>query len=84
MAMIETYKEIILDLLTEKSVNVVTKTFADINGIKTQIGQNVSTCYINSPIDRENLKKDLPETYYNTIITLWGNEATVVDPPKPE
>lgn len=79
MAMIETYTEIVLDLLTPTSVNIVKKVFADINGIKTQIGPNVGSSYVNSPADRENLKKDLPEEYYNTILTLWGAEPTLED-----
>lgn len=84
MATIETYTEIILDMLTTESVSVLTKEFADINGIKTQIGTNMRKAYANSPMGREMIAKELPEEYANTVLTLWGTEATIQDPPKPE
>lgn len=84
MATIETYTEIILDMLTTESVSVLTREFADINGIKTQLGANMRKAYVNSPMGREILSKELPEEYANTVLTLWGAEATIQDPPKPE
>lgn len=84
MATIETHTEIILDMLTTESVSVLTREFIDINGVKTQIGQNMRKAYANSPMGREMIAKELPEKYANTVLTLWGAEATVQDPPKPE
>lgn len=84
MATIETYTEIILDMLTTESVSVLTREFADINGVKTQIGANMRKAYANSPMGREMIAKELPEEYANTVLTLWGTEAIVQDPPKPE
>lgn len=84
MATIETYTEITLDLLNTNSVSVLTREFADINGVKTQIGKNMRKAYANSPVGREMIAKELPEEYANTVLTLWGVEATVQDPPKPE
>lgn len=84
MAMIETYTEITLDLLTTASVSVLTKTYADINGVKTQVGENVRKAYANSPTGRERIKADLPEEYYNTVLTLWGDTPLFEDPKKPE
>lgn len=84
MATIETYTEIILDMLTTESVSVLTREFADINGVKTQIGTNMRKAYVNSPMGREMIAKELPEKYANTVLTLWGKTATIQDPPKPE
>jgi hypothetical protein len=84
MATIETYTEIILDMLTTESVSVLTREFADINGVKTQIGTNMRKAYVNSPMGREMIAKELPEEYVNTVLTLWGETATIQDPPKPE
>ena len=84
MATIETYTEIILDMLTTDSVSVPTREVADINGVKTQIGKNMRKAYANSPIGREMIAKELPEEYANTVLTLWGETATIQDPPKPE
>lgn len=84
MATIETYTEIILDMLTTESVSVLTREFADINGVKTQIGANMRKAYANSPMGREMIAKELPEEYANTVLTLWGKTATIQDPPKPK
>lgn len=80
MATIETYTEITLDLLTQNGVSVLTKTYADINGVKTQLGANHRKAYGNSPIGRELLAKDLPETYYNAVLVVWGDTPTLTDP----
>lgn len=79
MATIETYIEITLDLLTQNGVSVVTKTFADINSIKTQINSNRKV-YGNSPLGRELLEKDLPKAYYNAVLAVWGEEPLLTDP----
>jgi hypothetical protein len=83
MATIETYTELTLDLLTEKGVSVLTKTYADINGVKTQIGTNHRKAYGNSPIGRELLVKDIPENYYNAVLAVWGEEPVLQDPENP-
>ena len=83
MATIETYTEITLDLLTEKGVSVLTKTFADINGFKTQIGNNSRKAYGNSPIGRDLLRADVPEAYYNAVLAVWGETPLLQDPENP-
>lgn len=80
MATIETYTEITLDLLTQNGVSVLTKTFADINGIKTQVGNNIRRAYGNSPIGRDLLRADIPEIYYNAVLAVWGDTPTLTDP----
>lgn len=80
MATIETYTELTLDMLTEKGVSVLTKTFADINGTKTQIGANQRKVYGNSPIGRDLLKADVPEVYYNAVLAVWGETPILEDP----
>lgn len=77
---IEPYVEITLDLLTPYSVSVLSKTFADINGNKTQIGDNNRLAYMNSPLGREAIINDLPDSYYNAILSVWGSVPLLEDP----
>jgi hypothetical protein len=73
-------KEYRIDLLTEKSVTVVTKTFiiTDDNK-KLQVGDTNSACYNNSNQDRKILKDVLPQHYYNGVIAVWGDTPIVKD-----
>lgn len=83
MANIETYNEITLDMLTENTVSVLTRTYADVNGIKTQIGSNTRKAYGNSAYGRNMLASEVPEPFLSTVLTLWGPEPTLMDPPMP-
>jgi hypothetical protein len=83
MATIETYTEITLDLLNEYGVSVLKKTYADINGVKTQIGTNHRKAYGNSPLGRESLTSELPEIYHNAVLTVWGETPVLEDPKNP-
>ena len=83
MPTIETYSEITLDLLTKNSVSVLTRTYADLEGVKTQIGENTRTAYGNSPIGREQITQRLPEDYVQAILAVWGDTPTLEDPINP-
>lgn len=81
---IETYTEISLDFLTERGVSVLTRTYADINGEKTQIGPNHRMAYANSPQGRINIINDLEEKYVNAILSVWGDQPIIEDLPIPD
>lgn len=83
MANITTYNEIRLDMLTETSVSVLTATYADIDEVKTQIGQASRKAYGNSAYGRKMLAAEVPEPFLSTVLTLWGPEPTLMDPPMP-
>lgn len=80
MAIIETYDELTLDSLTERVVSVLFKTFADINGEKTQIGSNKRIAFSNCAHDREIIIKKLPEAQVNAILSLWGPNPLFENP----
>lgn len=76
MATIETYERITLDMLSDKSVSVLKRTFANINGIETQIGDNWRRSFINSENGRIELKEFLGEDtpQYIAVMQIWGDE----------
>ena len=76
----ELIEKITLDMLTKDSVSVLRQKFVIINGEEMQIGDNIRNVYMNSPSDRESIKKVLSEDYYNAVITVWGTLPTVEDP----
>lgn len=80
---IKTYEEFTLTLLTEKSVSVMKRTYADIGGTKTQIGESQRKAYANSTIGRQQIIDELPEPYANAVMAVWGDEPTIDDPPAP-
>lgn len=83
MSTIETYTEITLDLLNKDSVSVLTRMYTDLNGVKTQIGENERTAYGNSQVGREQITQKLPEDYVQAILAVWGDTPTLEDPVNP-
>lgn len=79
---INTTKEIILDLLNSNSVSVKTIEKAVINGAERVIDVSRRS-YANSPVGRRRISQDLPEQYAESILAIWGDEATVEDPQSP-
>lgn len=76
----ELFEKITLDMLTKDSVSVLRQKFVIINGEEMQIGDNIRNVYMNSPSDRESIKKVLSEDYYNAVFAVWGPSPTVEDP----
>ena len=76
MATIETTTEIVIDRLTEKSVSILTKTYADVNG-ENIIVNNHRRAYVNSEDGRLELTADLNEPYLSAVMAMWGDEPTV-------
>lgn len=76
----ELIEKITLDMLTKDSVSVLRQKFVVINDEEMRIGDNIRNVYMNSPSDRESIKKVLNEDYYNAVIAVWGPLPTVEDP----
>lgn len=69
----ELKEKITLDMLTKDSVSVLRQKFINLGGEDVQVGENVRNAYTNCESDREILRKQLSEEYFNAVITVWGN-----------
>ena len=69
----ELKEKITLDMLTKDSVSVLRQKFINLGGEDVQVGENVRNAYTNCESDREILKEQLSEEYFNAVIAVWGN-----------
>jgi hypothetical protein len=67
----EVTEKITLDMLTKDSVSVLRQKFVVIDGTEMQVGGNVRNAYMNCENDREILKAELSEEYYNAVMAVW-------------
>lgn len=67
----EVTEKITLDMLTKEGVSVLRQKFININDVEVQVGENVRNAYTNCESDREILKEQLSEEYYNAIMAVW-------------
>lgn len=67
----EIKEKITLDMLTKDSVSVLRQKFINLGGEDVQVGENVRNAYTNCESDREILRKQLSEEYYNAIMAVW-------------
>ena len=67
----EIKEKITLDMLTKDSVSVLRQKFINLGGEDVQVGENVRNAYTNCESDREILKEQLSEEYYNAIMVVW-------------
>ena len=67
----ELKEKITLDMLTKDSVSVLRQNFINLGGEDVQVGENVRNAYTNCESDREILRKQLSEEYYNAIMAVW-------------
>ena len=67
----ELKEKITLDRLTKDSVSVPRQKFITLNGEDVQVGGNVRNAYMNCENDREILKVELSEEYYNAVMAVW-------------
>lgn len=67
----ELKEKITLDMLTKDSVSVLRQKFVVIDGTEMQVGGNVRNAYMNCENDREILKAELSEDYYNAVMAVW-------------
>ncbi|MEE1219911.1 MAG: hypothetical protein U0L20_08320 [Ruminococcus sp.] len=76
----ELTEKITLDMLTANSVSVVVQKYINYNGIVMPIGDITRNTYMNTVSEREFIKTILPNEYYNAVMAVWGNQATVDEP----
>ena len=69
----ELKEKITLDMLTKDSVSVLRQNFINLGGEDVQVGENVRNAYTNCESDREILRKQLSEEYFNAVIAVWEN-----------
>ena len=67
----EVTEKITLDMLTKEGVSVLRQKFVVIDGTEMQVGENVRNAYMNCENDREILKAELSEEYYNAVMAVW-------------
>lgn len=72
--------KITLDMLTTDSVSVLKQQYITVDGADVKVGENVRNAYMNTQTERELLKSELPEEYYNAVMAVWGDTQTVVEP----
>lgn len=72
--------KITLDMLTTDSVSVLKQQYITIDGADVKVGENVRNAYMNTQTERELLKSELPEEYYNAVIAVWGDTPIVAEP----
>ena len=77
-------EKITLDMLTKDSVSVLRQQFLTFNGEKLQVGGNIRNAYMNDKSSREQLRKVLPDEYYNAVMAVWGTDPTVDEPTESE
>ena len=68
----EITEKITLDMLTQDSVSVLRQKFIEIDGVQTQVGNNIRNAYMNDENGRQILGEILPEEYYNAVMTVWS------------
>lgn len=73
----EIKEEKIVDMLTNDSVSIITKKFIDVDGIKTQVGENHRCAYVNSESGRIKIQKEQPKEVVNSVFAIWGNAPTI-------
>ena len=76
----EIKEKIILDMLTTDSVSVLKQQYITVDGTDIRVGENVRNAYMNTQTERELLKSELPEEFYNAVIAVWGDTPTIAEP----
>ncbi|WP_293969662.1 hypothetical protein [uncultured Ruminococcus sp.] len=72
--------KITLDMLTTDSVSVLKQQYITVDETDIRVGENVRNAYMNTQTERELLKSELPEEFYNAVIAVWGDTPTIAEP----
>lgn len=72
-----------VDMLTKDSVSILTQQFIELDGIKTQVGENHRIAYCNSKGSRELLAKEQPPEVRDAVFTIWGDTPTINEETEP-
>lgn len=75
----EIREEKTVDMLTTDSVSILTQKFIEIDGVKTQVGNNRRCAYVNSKTSREDLQKDQPKDVVTSVFAIWGDTPTITE-----
>lgn len=70
-------EKIMLEMLTQDSVNVKKQNYAIINGVEYPIGEPWHRAYVNNIQGRTEVQEEIPEPYRSVIILMWGDAPTV-------
>ena len=76
----EIKEEKVVDMLTKDSVSIITKKFIDVDGIKTQVGENHRCAYVNSEFGRKAITESEPEDVVSSVMAIWGDTPTIEKP----
>lgn len=71
--------KILIDGLSDQSVSVVKRKYIVENGKEYFISEPMRRSYLNNNIDRQMLKNDVPEPYYSSIMSVFGDHPLVSD-----
>lgn len=74
----EINEEKTVDMLTINSVSILTQKFIEIDGVKTQVGENYRCAYINSKIGRQYLREQESQNVVDSVFAIWGDTPTVI------
>ncbi len=72
-----------LDMLTNDSVTVVKVNVVTVNNVEYQVGNEIYTAYINSTNGRTQVQAEVSEPYLTSIMSMWGDNATVIEESSP-
>ena len=68
-----------VDMLTTKTVSILTQKFIELDGIDTQVGGDHRCAYANSETGRKDLQKQEPQNVVDSVFAIWGESPTVAD-----
>lgn len=74
----EIIEEKIVDMLTKDSVSILTQKFVELDGVKSQVGENHRRAFINSIDGRMELQNAEEEQIVNVVFSMWGDTPSVV------
>lgn len=67
-----------VDMLTTKTVSILTQKFIELDGIDTQVGGDHRCAYANSETGRKDLQEQEPQNVVDSVFAIWGEFPTVI------
>lgn len=71
--------EISIDNLNMYGVSVKKQGYLKVDGVTYDVGEPHRKAYSNSLNGREELQEEVSEPYYAAVMSVWGDEPTVID-----
>lgn len=72
-------KKVTVDMLTDKSVSILTQNFVQVDGKKTQLGENHRKAYVNTEAGRKALMSEQEDATVQAVFAIWGDAPTVIN-----